>query len=80
MEIKGISSEILLSEGQRIERLDQVIQDLEELLRRAKRTSLVRKAGTYAKLCQLNNFIKAYAKHNPLYFRLFKPFLDFFKK
>ena len=32
MEMKGISPEILRSEGQRIERLNRVIQDLEEVL------------------------------------------------
>jgi hypothetical protein len=80
IEIQGISPEILRAEGQRIEKLEEVIRDLEVVLSRARRTNLVQKAGTYAKLCQLNEVIKAYAKHNPLYERLFKHFLDFFKK
>jgi hypothetical protein len=78
--MKGISPEILRDEGQRIEKLERVIQDLEVILYRAKRTSLLQKAGTYTKLRRLNDLAKAYAKHDPLFFRVFKPLFDFFKK
>jgi hypothetical protein len=80
IQIKDISPEILRFEGQRIDKLEEVIRDLEVILSRAKRTNLIQKAGTYAKLCHLNEFIKAYAKHSALYDKIFSSFLTFFKK
>jgi hypothetical protein len=78
--IEGISPQTLREEAQQIEKLEQVIQDLEIVLSWAKRTNLVQKAGTYAKLCQLNEFVKAYAMHDALYNKIFKAVRDFFKK
>jgi copper homeostasis protein CutC len=78
--VQGISAEILRDEGQQIDKLEQVIRDLEVILSRAERTSLLQKAGTYTKLRRLNDLAKVYAKHDSLYLRMFKPLFDFFKK
>jgi DNA repair exonuclease SbcCD ATPase subunit len=78
--MEDISPETLRDEGQQIEKLEQVVRDLEVILSRAKRTSLLQKASTYTKLRRLNDMVKAYAKHDPIYSIIFKSVLDFFKK
>jgi tripartite-type tricarboxylate transporter receptor subunit TctC len=75
-----ITPEVLRAAGQKAEKIDQVIQDLQVLTNWAKQASLLYKAEAYTKLRKVNDYVKAQGKHNRECYSLFGLLRAFFKR
>jgi hypothetical protein len=77
---EGVTPEVLRVAGQKAEKIDQVIEDLEVILVWAKQSSLLSKADAYEKLRKLNDFVKTQGKYNRACYSIFKLTREFFKR
>jgi hypothetical protein len=75
-----LTPEVLRTFGMQALKVDQVIEDLESVLRDLKQNSLLYKSAGYQRLRQLNNYIKAQGKLDPRCYSLFKIVRGFFEK
>lgn len=66
--------------GQKAEKVDQILQDLEAATNYVRQSGLLYKATAYEKLRKVNDFVKAQGKHNPECYKRFGLLRNFFKK
>jgi hypothetical protein len=75
-----LTPEVLRTFGQQAMKVEQVIEDLESVLRDLKQNSLLHRSGAYQRLRQLNYYIKAQGKLDPKCYHHFKIVRSFFER
>jgi ABC-type transporter Mla subunit MlaD len=74
----GVTAALLREAGQRADGIDVIIQDLEVVLNRFKQANLLFDSEAYRLVRQVNDQVRAQAKHSPELARMFAPLLQAF--
>ena len=77
---KGVTPDSLRTAAQQVEKIEQVLQDLDVIVGKLRQASLMYKSGGYDQMCKLNDVVKINGKHDRNFYKAFGKLREFFKK
>jgi len=77
---KDVTAASLREAGDKAERIDQVVHDIEVMLVMFKQASLIFKATAYEQVRKVNDLVRAQGKHNEELLTIFEPLTSFFSR
>jgi hypothetical protein len=76
----GVTPESLRLAGQRVEKVEQLLQDLDVIVGKLKQAGLMYKSEAYDQTCQLNDVVKLNGKRDRNFYKAFGRLRDFYKQ
>jgi hypothetical protein len=76
----GVTPDSLRNAAQQVEKVEQVLQDLDVIIGKLRQASLMYKSAGYDQMCRLNDVVKLNGKYDRNFYKAFGKLREFFKK
>jgi hypothetical protein len=77
---RDVTPESLRIAAQRVEKAEQLLQDLDVIVGKLRQVSLMYKSAGYDQVCRLNDVVKINGKYDRNFYKAFGKLREFFKK